>query len=103
MAGDEVVADWLGDVWSDVITTTTAPQRFKSVSLRFRTVRLFVMHGTYHVYIGKYHPTTSVFIAGAVLAKAYESTKLEYVDLHELGCSTYAADVSVRILGINEY
>ena len=103
MAGDEIVADWLGNVFSDVITTTTAPQRFKTSSLRFRTVILYVLHGTYHAYVGKYHPTTSVFIAGAILAKASEHLKLQFVDLHELGCSTYGGDVSIRILGINEY
>lgn len=105
MAGDEIVANWLGDVYSDNFLTATVPQRLHTTSLRFKNVSLQNYHASYSAWIGKYNSNTAAFIADAFYMRNFEEFFYEFVDLYELGASSVGAGQhsSIKILGINEY
>jgi hypothetical protein len=102
MAGDEIVADWLGDVYASVITTTATAQRLNATSLRFRDVHIYNVSSTISGWLGKY--LSSNFVDYARLIVPRESISLKFVDLYELGCLSFGAgSCQFRILGINNY
>ena len=103
MGGDEIVAEWLGSVYTTRITTTGSVQRLEDVSLRFKSVRVYnaTMGGT--AAIGKY--LSSGFTNFSQVLGYRGNMYFEYVDLYELGCQTDpgSPDTQLRILGINNY
>ena len=103
MGGDEIVADWLGDVYSNSVTAVDAPQRFSAISLRFKTVKIVPYTADQRTWIGKYNSNTATFEAKALYIMPLEILTLANIDLYELGCTRVAADVDIRVLGINEY
>lgn len=103
MAGDEIVAEWLGNVYAATYNTSTSPLRFNATSKRFRTLKIFCNSSSYRVYIGKFYANSATFVSYAFSLGPYETIKFEYIDLYELGYKIQASPVSIKVLGINEY
>lgn len=105
MGGDEIIADWLGDVYSkNHLTNSVTVNRFYSTSSRrFKCFHIYNPHGTYGVYIGQYYPILATFTSRAIYLRPYQNMKLEFVDIHDLGYADAGANVTLKVLGINEY
>jgi hypothetical protein len=74
MAGDQIVADWLGDVYSNNVQAVTAPTRFSATSLRYRSVHIYNTDIAASVYIGQ-------FFASIVKHSLSAQKKLFYLSL----------------------
>ena len=103
MGGDEIVAEWLGDVYSNSITATDTPQRFNATSLRFKTIKIAGYTADQRSWIGKYNSNAATFEANALYLMPLVILTLENIDLYELGCTRVGTNVDIRVLGINEY
>jgi hypothetical protein len=103
MAGDEIVADWLGDVYSNKVATAAGVLRFSSTSLRLRNVRILNMHGSGYAYVGKYNSSSSIFSTNAFFLSPTDHINFEFVDLYELGYRQYTASIDLHVLGTNQY
>lgn len=103
MAGDEIVADWLGDINSFYINATTSVTRISGTSLRYRSADIFNSTGTIAIYIGWYNSNITTFTNFSIVLKGGESIKLEYVDLYDLGCYCATGTVKLKFLCLNEY
>jgi hypothetical protein len=103
MAGDEIVADWLGDVWSDRVETVATVQRFSAASKRFKNVDIFNEDATYYGYIGKYVDSVLAFSRDAMFILALGHLKFEFIDLYELGYLKVGTSVFLKVTGTNEY
>ena len=103
MAGDEITADWLGDVYTNKVLTETGVVRFSSTSLRLKNVRILNMDGSDYAYIGKYNSSSSTFSTNAFFLAPTDNIKFEFVDLYELGYRKYINAINLHILGTNEY
>ena len=87
MVGDEITAEFSGDVFNKRISMTTdAVYRFSDTSLRLKY--LYISTITYEAwYIGKYNADRATFIASAPLLDAGIEFHLQWVDLYNLGCT----------------
>jgi hypothetical protein len=104
MAGDEIVADWLGDVYSYKVATAAGVLRFSNTSLRFKNVRITNMHGSGYAYIGEYNSSSSTFSTQkAFFLSPTDHINFEFVDLYELGYRQYTASIDLHVLGTNQY
>lgn len=103
MAGDEIVAEWLGDMYSNNYTSTTAPQRFSATSLRFKNVSVFNYHASNTLYVGKFYTTQAEFQLKSPFLTAFETKEYEFVDLYELGFANGTGVTVAKLTGINEY
>ena len=104
MAGDEIVADWLGDIYGDREETSATVKRFYvTSSRRFRSVDIFNEDATHYAYIGKYYSLASQFATNAGFILPLTHLKFEFVDLHELGHLIVGTSVYLKVLGLNEY
>ena len=105
MAGDEIVAEWLGDVYSKNHTTSsvTVNKFYSTSSRRFKCFHIYNPHNSYGVYIGQYYSLLSAFTARAVYLRGYQNMKLEFVDINTLAYADAGANVTLKVLGINEY
>jgi hypothetical protein len=105
MAGDEITADWLGDVYSAYVTTSATVQRFNASTLRFRDVKIYNYHPAEAIYIGKYNSSAATFSNYALLIVGYETMDFKYVDLYELGFRMFTGGTvhTLRVFGSNEY
>ena len=103
MAGDEIVADWLGDVTSFRVETSAIVTRFQATSKRFRNVHIHVADAVDCGYVGMYHSTYATFKNGAIWVGSLDTIKFEYIDLYELAYAWDGAAVYLKVLGINEY
>ena len=103
MAGDEIVAEWLGNVYSKMMITTGTPQRLHGSSLRFRNVSIFnIQNSPATCWIGEY--LAAGFSNRAQYLGAKQFMRFEFVDLYALGCQTSGSPASqLRILGTNNY
>lgn len=103
MGGDEITAEWLGNLYGNRIQTSNIPQRFFATSKRFRTLILANNSTSSYVRVGKYTSSTSVFTNYSIVMFPSTMMKLEYVDLYELGCIESTPGAYIQIFGINEY
>jgi hypothetical protein len=105
MAGDEIIADWLGDSYSQSYTTssTVVNKFYNTCSRRFRGFHIYNPHNSYGIYIGQYYPLFATFIGKAIYLRALQNIKLEFVDLYTLGYADAGAHVTLKVLGTNEY
>jgi hypothetical protein len=103
MAGDEIVADWLGDVYTNKVLTEASVVRFSGTSLRLRNVRILNMSGSDYAYVGKYNSSSATFATNAFFLSPTDHINFEFVDLYELGYRKYINAVSLHILGTNTY
>lgn len=103
MGGDEIVADWLGDVYSEKFNLPAADpvKRLSTVSKRFRNVVFYCSAGG--VYFGKYNSNAATFSMNALYLAAQEKIELKFVDLYEMGVDAAAGAAGLKILGLNEY
>lgn len=104
MGGDEIVGEWLGDIYANDVTTTSVVQRFSASSLRLRNVKIWNSHATHTAYIGKYYSSVVTFADRAHIIEGHKTMELEFIDLYELGFK-YAAGgfLDLHLIGINEY
>lgn len=105
MAGDEITAEWLGDVFSESVTTSASVQRFYATSLRLRNVKIYNYHPTEPIYIGKYNSSSATFSNYATLIHGYETMSFPFIDLYELGFRMFTGGTvhTLRVLGTNIY
>jgi hypothetical protein len=103
MAGDQIVADWLGDVYSNNVQAVTAPTRFSATSLRYRSVHIYNTDIAASVYIGQFFAASATFDSKALVVGPKETILFKFVDLYELGHGGITADVWLRVLGLNKY
>ena len=102
MAGDEIVADWLGDINSFYINSNTTVVRISATSLRYRTVQIYNLSSSRVIHLGWYNSNSTTFTNYSMKLGHESHIKFEFIDLYNLGCySTGAA--SVRFLCLNEY
>jgi hypothetical protein len=103
MAGDEIVADWLGDVYSNNVQAVNTPTRFSATSLRYRSVHIYNTDAAASVYIGQFFAAGATFDAKALVVGPKETIQFKFIDLYELGHGGIAGDVWLRVLGLNKY
>ena len=103
MGGDEIVADWLGDVYSNSVLAINTPTRFSATSLRYRSVHVYNGDATASVYIGQYFATGATFDSKALVVGPKETILFKFIDLYELGHGGITGDVPLRVLGLNKY
>jgi hypothetical protein len=103
MAGDEIVADWLGDVYSNNVQAVNTPTRFSATSLRYRSVHIYNSDNAASVYIGQYFSTSLAFDGKALIVAPKETILFKFIDLYELGHDGITTDVNLRVLGLNNY
>lgn len=103
MAGDEIVADWLGNVTSSRVLANTTVQRFCGGTLRYRTVTFINNDHTEGVYVGKYYSTTAEFGSKAIVLYPKTNIKFEFLDLYEMAFMQYINTNYITWLGINRY
>jgi hypothetical protein len=104
MAGDEIVAEWLGDVYSLAVIVTTSPTRFSAVSKRFKSVKIFNPHASNYFFVGQYFPTIAEFETKGIAIFATKTIEFEFIDIYNLahGDSLGMAG-NATLIGINEY
>jgi hypothetical protein len=104
MAGDEIVAEWLGDIYSLTVAVTATPTRFSAVSKRFKSVKIFNPHVANYFFVGQYFPTIAEFETKAIVLFATKTIEFEFIDIYNLahGDSLGAAG-NATLIGINEY
>jgi hypothetical protein len=103
MAGDPIVADWLGDVYSNNVQAIATPTRFSATSLRYRSVHIYNTDNAASVYIGQFFAATATFDGKALIVGPKETILFKFVDLYELGHDGIAGNVLLRVLGLNKY
>jgi hypothetical protein len=103
MAGDEIVAEWLGDVFSTNMQIQSTPTRFWNVSKRFKTFRIWNPQPACSVYVGKYHSVSGTFNANAFVIGPDGIMEFTYIDIHEIAYNYYNCHQFIRVIGINEY
>ena len=104
MGGDEIVADWLGDINSFYVTTSGTVTRFSGASLRYRDVHIYNSHNANSAWIGWYNGNASTFMDFGVVIGPKEYLKFDFIDLHELGFYRYGGNSAIlKLLCINEY
>jgi hypothetical protein len=103
MAGDEIVADWLGDVYSNNVQAVGTPTRFPATSLRYRSVHIYNSDAAASVYIGQFFATSAAFDPKALVIAPKETILFKFIDLYELGYGGITADLWLRVLGLNKY
>jgi hypothetical protein len=99
MTGDEVVAEFAGEVFTKRIATTEAVQRFHPSSLRLKYLKIEESVGTYKSYIGLYNANRPLFIANAYILPPSGVLILHYVDLYNLGHAWYTAAAYSSMIG----
>jgi hypothetical protein len=104
MGGDEIIADWLGDVYSLTAVVTTSPVRFSAVSKRFKSVKIFNPHPTNYFFVGQYFPTIAEFETKGIVLFATKIIEFEFIDINNLAHGDNLGMAgNVTLLGINEY
>jgi hypothetical protein len=103
MAGDEIVADWLGDVYSNNVQAINTPTRFSAASLRYRSVHIYNTDNGASAYIGQFFAASATFDSKALVVGPKETILFKFVDLYELGHGGIVANVWLRVLGLNKY
>ena len=104
MAGDEIVAEWLGDVYSRTVSlSTTVVTRFNATSLRYRTFHIYNDHPSEYADIGQYFSNTGAFHTNSIFLGPGDSIKLNFVDLYELAHFAPNNALNLQVLGINKY
>lgn len=104
MGGDEIVADWLGDINSFYVTTSSTVTRFSGTALRYRNVHIFNPSSSNAAWIGWYNSNATTFMNFALINDTKEYLKFEYIDLYELAFYYYASTATVlKVLCINKY
>jgi hypothetical protein len=104
MGGDEITADWLGDINSFYITTSATVTRFSGAALRYRDVHINNPSASNSAWIGWYNSNATTFMDWAVVINPEAYLKFKYIDLHELGFYRYGGTNTVlKVLCINEY
>ena len=98
MAGDLNIDEWIGDVYSEQVTTGFHPARFENTSKKLRVLQIRNTSPTYHAWIGKYTSSGGAFDGNAYLVNAGCMLWLEYVDLYDLGHHFYASGYSILYL-----
>lgn len=99
MTGDEIVAEFAGEVYSARITTTSAVQRFSATSLRLKHVYIKEFIGSYSSYIGLYNADRTTFLASAFPLDPYGAITLQSVDLYNLGHAWSSAAAHYGLIG----
>lgn len=104
MGGDENIAEWLGDMCGDEVTTVAStPQRFSATSKRFRDVYIHDRSTTISAYYGKYEVLAADFGPNAFIIYPQNLLHFSFIDLYELGHMALASPTELRVIGINEY
>lgn len=103
MAGDEIVADWLGDTYITRIQVVNTVTCFSASSKRFRSLYIYNDDGAKNCYVGQYNGSIATFIQYAHILEPQKSVRYEFIDLHELGCYHGTNVFYLKVLGINEY
>ena len=104
MAGDEITAEWLGDLYAIRVTITTAPLRFSATSRRFRSVKVFNAHPSDGIFIGKFYATSAEFEYNALTLLPLTTMEFKYIDIYNLGyCDSAGGGSLAKLLGINQY
>jgi hypothetical protein len=105
MAGDEIVADWLGETYSQSYTTssTTVNKFYNTCSRRYRGFHIYNPDAANSICIGQYYPFLATFLSKAIYLRPLQNIKLEFVDLYTLGYVDPGANVTFKVLGTNEY
>jgi hypothetical protein len=99
MVGDEVVAEFAGEVFSNHVSTTEAVQRFHPSSLRLKYLTIEETVGIHKSYIGLYNPNRALFIAKAYILPPSGVLILHYVDLYNLGHAWHTAAAHPSMIG----
>jgi hypothetical protein len=99
MAGDEIVAEFAGEVYGKHITTTEAVQRFSETSVRLKCLVIEMGLGTSTFYVGPYNSNRTVFLTTTFKLVASKMLTLHYVDLYNLGNAWVTATGFIDIIG----
>jgi len=104
MAGDEIVAEWLGDVYSHRYSLSTSTvTRFSANSLRYRTVHIYNFDAAQNAMIGQYNSNITTFGNNAITLASGNSIKLNFVDLYKLAHLAPGGALYLHLLEINKY
>ena len=98
MGGDDIVADWKGDVYSDKITVAGSHSRFADTTIRMHSFRI-KNEGGYSVCIGQYYSSGSTFNNNAFLIAPGEDIEIKNVNLWYLGYGYYNGSTIIRVIG----
>ena len=98
MGGDDIVADWKGDVYSNRIATSGGHSRFADTTIRMQSFRIKNVGG-YSVYIGQYYSSTSIFNSHAFLIAPGEDIEIKNVNLWYLGYGYYNGSTTISVIG----
>jgi hypothetical protein len=103
MGGDEIVAEWLGDLSIGKVVTSTTVQRFCDSSARFKTIKFNNYTTDKYTYLGKYNADSGAFVAYAFLMGPFAIVTFEYADLYEFGCVQSTGSATLKWLGVNKF
>ena len=103
MAGDEIDAEWLGDIWSDRVTTSTTPTKFSSTIARFRDVVVCNNNASNYAYVGKYYGSDTEFIAKACIIWEKCHLKFQFIDINQLAFRSCSGAQYLSIICVNQY
>lgn len=105
MAGDEIVADWLGDTLSGYVNPlpNNSVYRISPTPLRVKSVHLYSGNSNDPVYAGKYYSALNTCRSFAFQLQTYRVQKFEFVDLSELGFTCYVGSAIFKWIAINRY
>ena len=98
MVGDEIVAEFSGEVYGTVLETTSAVQRFSDTSVRLRFVYIREYAGE-NSYIGKYISDRTTFINNTYVLSGTSYRTFKYIDLYNLGCCYQTSPAKYAIQG----
>ena len=105
MGGEEILAEWSGDLESGYITTTATAQRFCASSQRYKLLKFYHESSAHYSYLGKYYVTAAEFENKAFAMWPLVYLKFEYADLYEFAAKMAfgSGAVKVKWIGINRY
>lgn len=104
MGGDEIVAEWLGDMDAQLVYTAIPATRFSSTHYRCKNIIVVNNHTSAYCYIGKYYTNDNEFLQKAIIIWPKSILKFEYLDLYELGYRTYSTThMYISLICMNHY
>lgn len=100
MAGDEIVANYRGVVYSERVTTIyNEVHRFRSSSARLTLLALRNSSSTRSALIGSYQTSVSSFTAHSYTLKPDCTLYLKHVDIYTMGYLYIAGEAILELIG----